>query len=165
MEQQGKFVDIPDIECVNHRTFINIAHIRNLVLQFGRQRRFASTHDDVRLDTTAANFSYRVLCRFGLLFARRTDKWNEGDVDVADVVSSCIVSILANRFKERKNLNVTDGAADFCDDDVNVIGRDTLNATLDLIGDVRNDLNGLAQILTLALGRHHRLINRTGGRI
>ena len=65
-------------------------------------------------------------------------------MDVADVVSPCIVSILANRFKERKNLDVTDGATDFRDDDINFIGGDTLNATLNLIGDVRNDLNGLA---------------------
>ena len=65
-------------------------------------------------------------------------------MDVADVVSPCIVSILANRFKKRKNLDVTHGATDFRDDDVNFIGGYTLNATLNLIGDVRNDLNGLA---------------------
>ena len=36
---------------------------------------------------------------------------------------------------------------------------------LNLIGDVRNDLHGLAEVLTAALLPNHRLIDLTGGEV
>jgi hypothetical protein len=37
-----------------------------------------------------------------------------------------------------------------------------LDSPLDLVGDVRDDLDGLAQVVAATLGRQHRLVDRAG---
>ena len=59
---------------------------------------------------------------------------------------------LADRLEERQRLDVADGAADLGDDDVDVAGLgDQLDALLDLVGDVRDDLHGRAEVVAAAL--------------
>ena len=73
---------------------------------------------------------------------------------------------LADGFEERQPLDVAGGAADFGDDDVGLglLGED-VNAVLDFVGDVRNDLDGLAEIIALALVVEHGLINLAAGEV
>jgi len=47
-------------------------------------------------------------------------------------------------------------------DDVDVVGGHLMHTPLDLVGDVRDDLDGLAEIVAATLGREHRLIDRPG---
>ena len=63
-----------------------------------------------------------------------------------DVVAANIVAHLACSLNKRLRLNVTNGAADFGDDHVwrwALVSLQT-HAALDLVGDVRNHLNGVA---------------------
>ena len=55
---------------------------------------------------------------------------------------------LAQRLEERQRLDVADRAADLGDDDVHVRGLgDQLDPVLDLVGDVRDHLDGAAQVV------------------
>jgi len=49
--------------------------------------------------------------------------------------------------RERHDLDVADGAADLDNRDVKVIGGDPPDALFDLVGDVRDDLDGLAEVI------------------
>src|SRR5262249_19432204 len=60
---------------------------------------------------------------------------------------------------------IANGAADFGDDDVHVVGNQLLDGVLDLVGHVRDDLYGLAQILALAFLLNDRLINAARGKV
>jgi hypothetical protein len=66
-------------------------------------------------------------------------------------------SVLAQRFEEKQALHVADGAADLGDQHVHVrvVGGDLLDAGFDLIGDVRDELHGLAEVFAAALLLDH----------
>ena len=162
MEDQRELVDVLGVGGVDDRAFLDVAEIRDLALQVVGQRRLAAAHDDVGLDATAAQLGHRVLRRLGLLLARRPDERHQRDVDVADVVAPDHVAELADRLEERQDLDVADGAADLGDHDVDVVVGDSLDAPLDLVGDVRDHLDGLAEVVAAALGGEHRLVDRAG---
>ena len=71
-------------------------------------------------------------------------------------------SHLADGFQERKGLDVADGAADFHDDDVHALGN-FLDRCFNLVGDVRNDLDGLAEEIAAALFGQNGFVDAAGG--
>ena len=71
---------------------------------------------------------------------------------------------LANRFEERLALDIADSAADLDNDDVGVEG-DLADPGLDLVGDVGDDLDGAAQVLTAAFLVDDRLVDLAGGEV
>ncbi len=69
---------------------------------------------------------------------------------------------LANRFHERQRLDVAHRAADFNDRNVNIL-RDLLHSRFNFVGDVRNDLHGLAQIIATPFLGDDLLVEPAGG--
>ncbi len=67
-------------------------------------------------------------------------------------------------FEERLRLDVTHRAAHFDDDDVEPF-RGVAHATLDLVGDVRNDLHRTAQIVAAAFLADHLGVDAAGGEV
>ena len=57
---------------------------------------------------------------------------------------------LADRLEERQRLDVADRAADLDHADVGIAGAHA-DAVLDLVGDVRDDLHGRAEVVAAAL--------------
>ena len=85
-------------------------------------------------------------------------------MDVEHVAATDVLAHLADGLEERQALDVADGAADLDDDDVRLaVASDALDALLDLVGDVRNDLDGAAQIVAAALLGDDRLVDAPGG--
>ena len=160
VEDQGEFIDIPGIGGIHHRLLIDIAEIGDLPFQLLAERCFASTHDDVGLNPSAPKFSDRVLGRLCLLLTGWTDERHQGDVHVTHVVPAGIFAELSDRFEKWKDLDVTDGAADLGDDDIDIIGRDPLYPALDLVGDVWDDLHGLAEIVATSFCCEDGLVDR-----
>ena len=73
---------------------------------------------------------------------------------------------LADGLEERQPLDVAGGAADLGDEHVAfVCSAMQVDAVLDFVGDVRNHLHGLAEILSLALVVQHRLVNLAAGQV
>ena len=143
----------------------DVAELRDLLLEPRRDRPVAAAHDRVGLDAPAAQLGDGVLGRLGLLLARRTDVRHERDVHVEDVLAPDLVAELPDRFEERQDLDVADRAADLGDHDVDVVGGERVDPRLDLVGDVRDDLHRLAEVLAAAFLGEHRLVDRAGGRV
>ena len=84
-------------------------------------------------------------------------------MDVQDVVAADFLLDLTNSFQERQAFNVADGTADFRNDDIGiVVVADAIDAVLDLIRNVRNDLYRMAQIITAPFFLKNGPIDFTG---
>ena len=85
------------------------------------------------------------------------------DVDVQHVASADVLAHLADRLEERQAFDVADRAAYLDDHDVRLaVARDALDALLDLVGDVRNDLDRAAEVVAAALLGDDRLVDAPG---
>ena len=127
--------------------FGHVAELGDLLLEPRGDRPVGAADDRVGLDAAAAQLGDRVLGRLGLLLARRADERHERDVHVEHVVAADVLAELPDRLEERQDLDVADGAADLGDHDVDVVvGGEREDAVLDLVGDVRDHLHGLAEV-------------------
>ena len=90
----------------------------------------------------------------------------ESYVDVQGVFTSDVGAHLADGLKKRQALNVADRAAHFSDHDIGpCLFSDTDNTVLDLVGDVRDRLNGRAQVITTPLFSNDRVIDLPGRKV
>ena len=163
VQDQRQLVDVANVGGVDHGRFGHVAEVGDLALQVLLDRRLATAHDQVGLDAAAAQLRDRVLGRLGLLLGGRADERHERDVDVADVVAAGVFAVLPDRLEEREDLDVADGSADLGDDDVDVVGRHLADSALDLVSDVWDHLDRLAEVIAAAFGGEHRLVDRTRG--
>ena len=146
MEGQGDLVDAGGVDGRDDAVEGDVAEERDLALQLVGDGLVGAADDDVGLDAVAADLGDRVLGGLGLLLARRGQVGDQGEVHVTDVVAADVVAELTDGFQEGEDLDVADGAAHLHDDDVDVVGGHLLDPLLDLVGDVGDDLDGLAQI-------------------
>ena len=120
----------------------------------------------MRRDADFAQLGDGLLRRLGLQFARRLDERHVGDVHENRVVVADFQREFADGFQERQSLDVAGRAADFGDDDVGLgFFGEHVDAVFDFVRDVRNDLDGLAEIISLALVVEHGLINLAAGEV
>ena len=75
---------------------------------------------------------------------------DQRQVDVDAAAAAQLDADLADRLEERQRLDVADRAADLDHADVGVAGAQA-DAALDLVGDVRNDLHGRAEVVAAPL--------------
>src|SRR3712207_714694 len=116
------------------------------------------------MDTDPPKLVDRVLRRLRLELARRLDERDVRDVDVEDVLGARLAPELPDRLEERERLDVADRPSDLRDDDVRVARRaDAADALLDLVRDVRDDLDGRAEVLALPLLPDDRVPDRARG--
>ena len=164
LEQRGDEVDVRDVAARDHRARVDVGEERDLVADVGRELVGRAADDDVRVDTDAAQLVDRVLRRLRLQLAGRADERHQRAVQVEHVLRADLAPELADRLEERLRLDVADGPADLADDDV---GRrrlgGALDAVLDLVRDVRDDLDGGAQVLALALAAEDGAPDGAGG--
>ncbi len=81
----------------------------------------------------------------GLLLVGRLEVGHEREVDVKAVLLAHVEGELADGLQERLAFDIAHRAADFGDDDIDVGAVGLGQRGLDLVGDVRNDLHGLAE--------------------
>jgi hypothetical protein len=104
-----------------------------------------------------------VLRRLRLDLARRPDVRHQGDVHEGAPVAPDLVPELTDRFQERERFDVADRAPDLDDLDVGLFGfREGPDALLDLVGDMRDHLHGLAQVVAAALLGEDARVDRAG---
>ena len=129
-----------------------------------------STNEYIGNDSQPAQLLHSVLSRFGFLLADRSHHRDQTNMDEADVVSAYSELELPESFDEGSTLDVADSPPQL--DDAG-IGRtiatiagdmsDPLNPLLNLIGDVGDDLHGLAEVVTPALALDYRGVHLAGG--
>src|SRR3984957_1461709 len=105
-----------------------------------------------------------MLSRLGLQLARVPDVRHQRQVDEHAAAAADVDRELADRLEERKRLDVADRAADLGDDEVDLarVGHQ-LDPLLDLVGDVRDHLDGRAEVVAPALAADDGVVDPAGG--
>ena len=83
-------------------------------------------------------------------------------MDVDRVAARQIVAELADRFEIRQAFDIADGAADLAQHEVEILVA-VADEILDRVGDVRNDLDGGAEIIAAPLLEEDFLVDAAGG--
>ena len=83
-------------------------------------------------------------------------------MDIDGVTARQLVAQLADGFEERQAFDVADGAADLAQHEIEVVVA-VADEILDGVGDVRNDLDGGAEIIAAPLLGEDVLIDAAGG--
>ena len=162
VEHQRYFVDAAHICCVCDSIHWHIAEIGNLGFQVGRERAVAATDDGIGLNSVAAQDGHGMLRGLGFLLASGCDIGHESDMHEAHIFTARIQAQLTDGFQERQDFYIADRAAYLHDYDIHIVCAELEDALLDLVGDVRDDLDGLAEIVATPLGFQHREIDGAG---
>ena len=111
-----------------------------------------------------------MLGRLGLEFTGSGKEGDQRDVHEGDIVSAQVSAHLTRGLQEGLGLDITHGSANFRDDDIGGIAMSighSLGAhnALDFIGDVRDDLDGIAQVFAAAFLRNNGGVHLAGRRV
>ncbi len=119
---------------------------------------------NVGLNSDLEQFLDAVLCGFRLEFARRGNPWNQSEMDEETVFATDFLPHLPDGFQKWQRLDVADRSADFDDRDVDVFGN-AMNRSLDLVGHMRNNLDGLPQIIAPPFLLNDGFVDAAGGEV
>jgi len=103
-----------------------------------------------------------VLGGFGLQLARGREVGKQRQVHQDGLPTRAFVDELADGFEEGQALDVADGAADLAEHEVD-LGVADAEEVLDLVGDVGDHLDGLAEVVATAFLFQHVGIDPAGG--
>ena len=157
-------VDVVDVLGRDDRLAAERREQRDLLADVAAELALGAAEQHVGLDADAAQLVDGVLRRLGLQLARVADVGHEREVDVHAVAPADVDRELADRLEERQRLDVAHGAADLGDDDVDVARLgDQADALLDLVGDVRDDLDRAAEVVAAALAADDGVVDAAGG--
>ena len=162
VQHLGDVVDRRRVRGGDHGLLVDVAHQRDLALDGVGQLAVGAADDGVRLDADLAQRGDRVLGGLGLQLTGRADVGHQRDVQEEDVAAADVVAHLARGLEERQRLDVADGAADLGDHDVDVGAAHGEDAFLDLVGDVRDHLHGVAEVVAAALLGDHARVDLPG---
>jgi hypothetical protein len=150
VEGERDLVDGRHVHALDHRAEIDVAEERDLALHLLRQRPLGAADEEVGLDADLHQLAHGVLRGLRLDLVRGRDVRHQGEVHEDGVRLPHLLPELADRLQERLRLDVADRAAHLHEHHV-VAGRDALDGALDLVGDVRDDLDRGAQVLPAPL--------------
>src|SRR5665213_440851 len=103
-----------------------------------------------------------MLGRFCLQFASARNEGQEREMDIDGVVARKIVLDLADCLEKRQPLDVAYGAADFAQHEVEIVVA-VEDEVLDGVGDMRDHLDGRAEIVAAPFLGQNVLIDTPGG--
>jgi hypothetical protein len=141
---------------------IDIAEESDLAFEINGNVAIAAAEKNVGLNPDAEHFLDAVLRGFGLEFTSSGNVRDKSDVNEESVFGAEFEAHLANGFEEREGFDVTDGAADFDDDDIDTF-RDAFDAALNFVSNVGNDLDGFAEVVAAALFGKYGFVDAAGG--
>ena len=98
----------------------------------------------------------------GLQLAGGSDVGHQRHVQEEAVVAADVVADLAGGLEERQGLDVADGAADLGDHDVDAGATHGPDPVLDLVGDVRDHLDRVTEVVAAALLGDHAAVDLAG---
>ena len=165
VQHLGDVVDRRRVGGGDHGLLVDVAHQRDLALDRVGDLAVGAADDGVGLDADLAQRGHGVLGGLGLQLAGRPDVGHQRDVQEEAVVAADVVADLAGGLEERQRLDVADRATDLGDHDVDVVAPHREDAVLDLVGDVRDHLDGVAEVVAAALLGDHVGVDLTGGHV
>ena len=149
MVGERHLVDVADIHPQNDRRLPDIAEQSDFSALFIGQRMFGAAQQNIRLDPHRLQFLDRMLGGFGFQLTRRSDVGQQCDMEKTGQLAAKFIAKLANGLKKGQGFDVTNGAADLAEDEILIIVI-RFDKFLDRIGDMRDHLNGGAEIITTA---------------
>jgi len=102
-----------------------------------------TAHKYIRLKSIAHELMNRVLCRLGFEFSAGWEIWKECEMNEGTVSASKLPFELTNRLNIRKSLDIADGSANFCDNNI-VLRVELFHTCRNLIGDMWDNLHGFS---------------------
>ena len=157
-------VDVVDVAGRDHGLLGNAREQRDLLADLAVEPLLGAAEQRVRLDADPAQLVDRVLGRLRLQLARVADVRDQRQVQEHAALRPELGVELADRLEERQRLDVADRAADLGDHEVDGLALgDDQDPLLDLVGDVRDHLDGGAEVVAAALAADHRVVDRAGG--
>ena len=121
-----------------------------------------AAQQNIGLDADRAQLLDRVLGRFCLEFAGAWDERQKRQVNIDRMPPRHFVAELADGLEIRQALDVADRAADLAEHEIVPVVA-VADEVLDGVGDVRNDLDGGAEIVAAALLGDDVLVDPAGG--
>ena len=158
------FINCFGIISIKNITLLNICEQRNFCANVIIVRFFRATDQDIRLNSDLPKFGCSMLGRFCFQFTRCPDVWNISQENKERICITHIETKLANSFQERKTFDITDSSANFRNDYF-IINSNFMDQTFNLVRDMRNDLNGLAEKFSFPFFLQNTLIDLTGSGI
>ena len=166
MQHQGALVEAWHGQVFDDALGLDVAEGADLAADVAAHAAVGPQDDDVGADAHALQLLDRVLGGLGLVLVGAGDVGHQHHVDVAAVLVALLDAHLADGLQERLALDVAGGAADLGDDHVGLGGGgQVVDVALDLVGDVGDDLDGLAQIRALALLVQDVPVDLAGGQV
>ena len=143
----------------------HVAEERDLRPIVARERAFGAADQNVGLDTDLPQQADRMLRGLGFQFGGGLQIRHEREVDIEAVFLALIERKLADGFEERLAFDIAHRAADFGDDDIDILAGGLVQRVFDFVRDVRNDLHGLAEEFAAAFLVDDREVDLAGGEI
>ena len=164
-KHKGQLVNgVLNVHLFDDRLLLNVAEHRELLAHIVGHRLFGAAYEDVGLNADFAQLCNALLRWLRLQFARRAQIRKKRYVYENHVVLAHFERELAQCFEERKTLDVADRSPDFGNENIDALARG-IHTRLDFVGDVRDDLNGLAQIVAAAFLLEDVLVNLPRGEV
>ena len=166
LHHQRNLINGISSQILNNSLFLYIAEQSQLLLHILGQRLLSTAYQNIWLNTNAPQFLYTVLGWLSLKLASGRDIRNQSNMNVQYIVTANFLLDLANSLHKWQGLNITYSTTDFGNNYIcTIAGSHIINTLLNLIGDMRNNLDSLAQIITTALLVKNIPINLTSGNI
>ena len=150
---------------------IHITEGGDLALGGKRDRQGASADDQISFETEFTQCFHGVLRRFRLEVTHRVCR-KKGYVNKNKIAVAVLPVHLTDRLKERHTFNITDRSSYLDNTDLRVVAVlvgpafcGMFDSVFDLVGDVRNNLNGRSKIIAVALFLNNRGVDLSGGQI
>ena len=163
-------VDVADIVDADNIGRGDMAEVANLATSGLLQALSGAAENDLGRKAEGAQVANTVLGRLGLLLFGKDG--NQTHKHEAEVVISDAELELPEGLEENAGFDVTDGAADLDEANVGRLSRiidgnmsDALDPILNLVGNVRDDLNGLSEVVSLALLGDDLAVNLARGNV
>ncbi len=144
---ERRLVDRAEVVSGHDRLFAHVAEQRDLLAFLVGDRLLRAADEDIRRDADGLQFLDAVLRRFGLEFTRRRQPGQEGQVHENALAAGFVMAELTDGLEEGQAFDVAHRAANFAEHEIDLILADR-DEFLDFVGNMRNDLDRFAQVIT-----------------
>ena len=166
LQHERRLIQIRQGAVFDDAVLLDVAEQGDLPEDLLLQRFVAPQYDDVRGDAHALQFLDGVLCGLRLVLIAAVEEGHQCHVDVQGVLPSHFQAHLTGRLQIGLALDIAGGAADLRDDHVRAgLLPHPVDELLDLVGDVGDDLDRLAEILAPPLLAQHVPVHLAGGEV
>ena len=166
LQHDGRLIEAGHGQVLDHAVGLDVAEQRNLIADVLIDGLVRAGDDDVGEYAHGAQLLDGVLGGLGLVLAGGLDVGHQRDVDEQAIAAPLLDGHLADGLQEGLALDVARRAADLGQHHVcAALFAHGVDEVLDLVGDVGNDLHGLAQVVAVALLGQHVPVDLAGGQV